>query len=99
MSFSNIQSVQKTTTATAVNGRTRLLGLYFTNTATAATLTLRSGGSGGTVKLTVNSPASAGSQDLMIPDMGILFDDGIHVTFSSAEITSVTLLFEGGAAA
>lgn len=99
MSFSNIQSVQKTTTATAVNGRTRLIGLYITHTATSATLTLRSGGSGGTVKLTMTTPAAIGSQDLIIPDMGILFDDGIHATFSSAEITSATFLFEGGAAA
>ncbi len=100
MSFaSDVQSVQKTDTATAVNGRTRLQGLYFTNTGTAATLTFRSGGGSGTVKLTVNTPAAAGAQDLMIPDNGILFENGIHVTFSSAEVTSVTLLFVGGAAA
>jgi hypothetical protein len=47
----------------------------------------------------MTTPASAGSQDLIIPDMGILFEDGVHVTFSSAEITSATFLFEGGAAA
>ncbi len=99
MSFSNIQSVQKTTSAQAVNGRARLLGVYFTHTATPATLTLKSGGSGGTAKLTLTSPASAGSQDLIIPDMGILFEDGIYAAVSSAEITSITLLFEGGAAA
>jgi hypothetical protein len=31
--------------------------------------------------------------------MGILFESGIHVTFGSADATSVTLFFEGGAAA
>lgn len=96
MSSSNIQSVRKTATAQAVDGRTRLLGVYFTHTGTAATMTLRSGGSGGTELLVLSNPASAGSQDLMIPDAGILFEDGIHITLSSAEITSVTLLFEGG---
>lgn len=96
MSSSNIQAVQKTATAQAVSGRARLLGVYFTNTGTAATLTLRSGGAGGTALLVLASPAAAGSQDLMIPDAGILFEDGIHITLSSAEITSVTLLFEGG---
>jgi hypothetical protein len=49
--------------------------------------------------LALTTPASAGSQDLIIPDMGILFDDGIYIAVSSAEITSVTVLFEGGAAA
>jgi hypothetical protein len=98
MSASNIQSVQKTTTASAVSGRTRLLGVYFTNTATASSVVLKDGGAGGTARLSLLTPASAGSQDLMIPDQGILFKDGIHITFGSAEVTSVTLLFEGGAA-
>jgi len=99
MSFSNIKSVQKTSSAAAVSGRTRLLGVYFTNTATASTLVLKDGGSSGTARLSLLTPASAGSQDLMIPDMGILFENGIYITFGSAEVTSVTLLFEGGAAA
>jgi hypothetical protein len=99
MSFSNIKSVQKTSSAAAVSGRTRLLGVYFTNTATASTLVLKDGGSSGTARLSLVTPAAAGSQDLLIPDMGILFEDGIYITFGSAEVTSVTLLFEGGAAA
>jgi hypothetical protein len=49
--------------------------------------------------LTLSSPAAIGSQDLIIPDMGILFESGIYIDLSSAEITSVTLLFEGGAPA
>lgn len=100
MSFaSDISAVSRTTTGQAVNGRTRLAGLYFTHSATPATITLRSGGASGSVLLTMTSPAVAGSQDLIIPDNGILFTDGIHVTLSSAEITSVTALFVGGAAA
>lgn len=100
MSFaSDISAVSKTATGQAVNGRTRLAGLYFTHSATPATITLRSGGASGTVLLTITSPAVAGSQDLIIPDNGILFSDGIHITLSSAEITSATMLFVGGAAA
>lgn len=98
MSFSNIKSVQKTGSDDAVSGRTRLLGVYFTNTATASTVVLKDGGSTGTARLSLATPASAGSQDLLIPDMGILFEDGIYIDFGSAEVTSVTLLFEGGAA-
>jgi hypothetical protein len=29
--------------------------------------------------------------------MGVLFKDGIHVTFSGAGVTSVTLFYYGGA--
>jgi hypothetical protein len=99
MSASNIKSVQKTSSADAVSGRTRLLGVYFTNTATASSVVLKDGGSSGTARLSLLTPASAGSQDLMIPDMGILFENGIYITFGSAEVTSVTLLYEGGAPA
>ena len=99
MSASNIQSVQKTTSAQGVNGRSRLLGLYYTHTATPATLSLRNGTVSGTVLLAMTSPAAAGSQDLIIPDAGILFENGIYIQVSSADITSITLLFEGGAAA
>jgi hypothetical protein len=100
MSFaSDISSVSKITTGQAVNGRSRLAGLYFTHSATPATITLKSGGASGATLMTMTSPAVAGSQDMLIPDNGILFPEGIHVTFSSAEISSVTLLFVGGAAA
>ena len=100
MSSSNIQSVTKTADASAVTGRTRLLGVYFTNTATASSFSLKNGTTGaGTALLTVNTPAAAGGQALMIPDAGMLFDSGIYVDVADAEVTSVTLLFAGGAAA
>ena len=100
MSFaSDIQSVTKTGTGAAVNGRTRLAGLYFTHSDTPGTITLRDGTNTGPVRLTIANPAAVGSQDLMIPDNGILFDNGIHVTKSGAEIVSMTFLFVGGAAA
>jgi hypothetical protein len=99
MSASNIKSVQKTASAAAVAGRARLLGVYFTNTATAASIVLKDGGASGIARLSLLTPAAAGAQDLLISDMGILFEDGIYITFGSAEVTSVTLLFEGGAPA
>jgi hypothetical protein len=100
MSFSNIQSVTKTADASAVVGRCRLYGVYFTNSATASSFSLKNGTTGaGTALLTVNTPAAAGGQDLMIPDAGILFDSGIYVDVADAEVTSVTLLFAGGAEA
>jgi len=33
---------------------------------------------------------------LFIPDMGILFETGIFIDVNDAEVTSVTLFFEGG---
>jgi hypothetical protein len=99
MSNSNIQAVTKTADGHAVGGRTRVAGIYFTNTATAASFTLKNGSTtAGTALLTITTPAAAGATDLILPDMGILFDSGVFIDVSSAEVTSVTLFFYGGAA-
>jgi hypothetical protein len=99
MSASNIQAVTKTADAHAIAGRTRVIGVYFTNTATASSFALKNGStSSGTALMTINTPAAAGASDLIIPDMGILFDDGVFIDVNDAQVTSVTLLFYGGAA-
>ena len=99
MSSSNIQAVTKTADAHAIAGRTRVIGVYFTNTATGSSFTLKNGStSAGTALLTINTPAAAGASDLIIPDMGILFDDGVFIDVNDVNVTSVTLLFYGGAA-
>jgi hypothetical protein len=100
MSASNIQAVTKTADAHAIAGRTRVIGVYFTNTATASSFALKNGStSSGTALMTINTPAAAGASDLIIPDMGILFDDGVFIDVNDAQVTSVTLLFYGGAPA
>jgi hypothetical protein len=99
MSASNIQAVTKTADAHAIAGRTRVIGVYFTNTATASSFALKNGStSSGTALMTINTPAAAGASDLIIPDMGILFDEGVFIDVNDAQVTSVTLLFYGGAA-
>ena len=46
----------------------------------------------------LSSTTVADSQNFVIPDQGILFKDGVYIKFG-ATITSITVLFEGGAAA
>jgi len=99
MSNSNIQAVTKTVDAHAIAGRTRVAGIYFTNTATAGTVTLRNGSTvGSTALLTLTTAAVAGATDILLPDQGILFDSGVFIDVSGVEVTSVTLFFYGGAA-
>lgn len=97
MSFaSDIRSTTITDTATAVAGRTRIAGVYFVNTTTAATLTFRDGGSGGTTVMELNTPPVAGATYLVLQNNGILCSTDLHVTFSSAEVTSCTIFYVGG---
>jgi len=100
MSFSNLSSVTKTADAAAISGRTRVVGIYFTNTATASSFSLKNGStSSGTALVTINTPAAAGSSDIIVSDMGVLFTDGVFIDVADVNVTSVTLFFEGGAAA
>jgi len=97
VSYSNIKTVTKTADASAVVGRCRLYGIYFTNTATGSSFALKDGTtSGGTALVTINTPAAAGAQDLFIPDEGVLFETGIFIDVNDVNVTSVTLFFEGG---
>jgi hypothetical protein len=100
MSFaSDVKAKTVTATGDAVNGRTRVQGIYYTCTGTAAAITLKTGGSSGAVIMEVKTPAAAGAYDIIIPDDGILAVDGVHVTLSSAEVLSATVLYVGGAPA
>jgi hypothetical protein len=100
MSSSNLSSVTKTASDHAIAGRTRVIGVYFTNSDTASSFELKNGSAGTAPALvTINTPAAAGAGDIIIPDMGILFDEGVYIDLADADVESVTLFFYGGAAA
>jgi hypothetical protein len=100
MSFaSDISAVTKTASDDAIGGRTRVQGVYYTCSSTASSFSLKNGStSAGPALITINTPAAAGAVDLIFPDDGILFSDGVYIDIADAEVTSVTLLFVGGAA-
>lgn len=99
MSSSNLSAVTKTASNHAIAGRTRVIGVYFTNTDTASSFELKNGSSGSaTALVTINTPAATGAGDIIIPDMGILFDQGVYIDLADSEVESVTLFFYGGAA-
>ena len=99
MSNSNIQAVTKLADAHAIAGRTRIAGIYYTCSDTASSFSLKNGAtSAAPALMTVHTPASAGAYDIILPDMGIVFDQGVFIDVNDAEVESVTLLFYGGAA-
>jgi hypothetical protein len=101
MSASNLQTVTKTGafTAVAISGRTRVVGIYYTCNNTASLIHLHNNRTGaGTAQTSIYTPAAAGAYDIIIPDMGLLFTEAVFLE-CSANVTSVTLIFYGGAAA
>lgn len=65
-------------------------GLSFVAGASAGTIVLRDGGAGGTVLLTLDTPAVATWQDFLDFGGGIKFNTSIHCTLSN--VSFVTFL-------
>jgi len=100
MSNSNISAVTKTSDDDAITGRTRVAVIYYTCEDTASSFSLKNGStSAGTALVTINTPGAAGAYDIILPDMGVVFDQGVFIDFNNANVTSVTLFFYGGVAA
>ena len=97
MSFaSDLQSVTRAGDAQMINGRTRVQAIYFVSTGSAGYVRLYDGTDSSTDPVTtVASPAAVGATDLILPDAGLLFKQGVYMDLSN--VTSVTLYFYGGA--
>jgi hypothetical protein len=93
MAESDIKANTVTSTGTVVSKRSRIRGLYaVTSGTTAATITFKDGGSGGTTVLDLTSTTTADNVDIIIPGRGILCGTDIHVTL--ANVDSLTVFYE-----
>jgi hypothetical protein len=99
MQYDVLASIPLTATGQAKNqagqnlGRVRIKTIYGISGATAGSVVIRDGGTGGDVLITVNTPAKADSGTfwLPLPGEGILAKTDVHVTVTS--IGSVTLIY------
>jgi len=77
-------SGQFTDQATTNLARCRVKSIYIVPTATAGSLILRDGGSGGTIKATINTVASASQPTYMLlPGEGLVFQTNVYGTVSN----------------
>ena len=73
-----------------VIGRARVKAIYIVPNAAAGEVIFRDGGSGGPVKITVNTIASASTPDYMVmPGEGLLFQESIYIAPSGVLSTMV----------
>lgn len=72
--------------------RTRIKGIYCVSGTNAGSVVIANG-SGGDVLLTLNTPtvANAGSTYVLVPDQGILAQNGLYGTVTNA--ASITLFY------
>lgn len=72
--------------------RTRIKGIYYTNGATAGSVVITDG-QGGATLLSLDTPAAANADGLymLIPDQGILAENGLYATLTN--VASVVLFY------
>ena len=88
MMQTDVKSVHRETTGTAVSGRNRLKGLIVTPGGTAGDIILRDGGGSGTVRLQFNLSTNQSAFSVLVPGEGVLYITDIHVTLpASSKIT------------
>ncbi len=87
-----ILAAQRTTDGTLVSAGTKVRALWVRSTAVAGTVVLKDGGSGGTVRLTLNTPAAVGVQVVPIPGPGIQFFSDVYLDV--ADVDGVTLFYD-----
>lgn len=87
----DVKSAYRTTTGSFQNEagtanieRCRVKGVYLTGTGTA----VFADGSGGVTRMTLNN---TGTSNVLLPENGILFTTGVHVTLTG--VTAVTIFY------
>lgn len=73
-----------------VIGRCRVKAIYIVPNSAAGQVIFRDGGSGGPIKITVNTVASASTPDyVLMPGEGLLFQENVYIAPSAVLSTMV----------
>ena len=76
-------------------GRTRIRGITGTSKASAGNIVFKNTSITGTTLLTIPLTGAVSSIDPYIPDNGVLFNAGAYVNLTAADITGVTVYYDG----
>ena len=82
-------------TGTVFAGRTRIRGLTGTSKASAGNIVFKNTSITGTSLLTIPLTGAVSSIDPYVPDNGVLFDAGAYVNITAADVTGVTVYYDG----
>ena len=82
-------------TGTVFAGRTRIRGLTGTSKASAGNVVFKNTSITGTSLLTIPLTGAVSSIDPYIPDNGVLFKAGAYVNLTAADVTGITVYYDG----
>ena len=80
----DIQVAQVDATGTAYGARTRVRGLLVSPGASAGSVVLKDGGSGGTSMMSIPTAANGEPFSVVIPADGVLFESNVYVAVTNA---------------
>lgn len=80
-----VSSASGTSDATLVSVPCRVRGLYVRAAGTAGTIVLKDGGSSGTAKITINTPAAVSGVYIPIPGAGVAFATDCYLDVTTAD--------------
>ena len=83
-------TAQTTETGTIRSGRTRVFGVYLDSGTASGDFHLRDGGSGGTLKFKVKTPAAVGGISINFPGP-ILFENDVYCNFTTEHVIEATV--------
>lgn len=87
----DVLSATATSDDTLVSQPTRIKGITVTTSATAGSVVLKDGGSSGSARITVNTPAVAGLHNVLLPGEGVRFYTDVYADVTN--VASVTVFY------
>ena len=91
MMQTDVSSASATEDGTLVSQGTRIKAMTITTTTSAGSVVLKDGGSGGTAKITINTPAVAEIFNVLIPGEGVRFTTDVYVDVTN--VSGVTVFY------
>lgn len=89
----DVKSAALTGSGSVFAGPARVKAVCFSNAGTASSFVLKDGGTSGTARLTINTPAAAGFHTVNLPAEGILFSTNVYATFTDANVAAITVFY------
>ena len=88
----DVKSTHRNSSGSVFGSRARIKGFSICASASVAgTLLLKDGGSGGTTKIEINTPALAEIFNVAIPAEGVLFETDVYVDVTN--VSSITVFY------
>ena len=91
MMQTDVSSASATADGTMVAQPTRIKAVTITTTSSAGSVVLKDGGSSGTAKITINTPAVAEIFNVLIPGEGVRFTSKPHATLTN--VAAITVFY------